>query len=184
MASISRRFLLLSRQCPSRTSSPLAAPKYTPQWQRPFSTTSSQKEAKDAEPEKAAAPDATPQGETAAALRALVDDLKSLDPELIGEAIRKGKEGIPYTDPHTARYDEEEWHLTEAPMRKVGYWADGEESLGADEDYYGDDLTSLGHGELEQHRELREYARLIAWELPLLSRTFVHIFRTFKIAKR
>jgi hypothetical protein len=23
---------------------------------------------------------------------------------------------------------------------------------------------------LEQHRELREYARLIAWELPLLSR--------------
>jgi small subunit ribosomal protein S35 len=43
--------------------------------------------------------------------------------------------------------------------------------MGPDEDYYGDDLTSLGHGELEKHRELREYARLIAWELPLLNRT-------------
>jgi hypothetical protein len=47
--------------------------------------------------------------------------------------------------------------------------------MGPDEDYYGDDLTSHGHGELQQHRELREYARLIAWELPLLSRTFTHI---------
>lgn len=31
-----------------------------------------------------------------------------------------------------------------------------------------DDLTSLGHGELELHRELRHYARLAAWEMPLL----------------
>lgn len=31
-----------------------------------------------------------------------------------------------------------------------------------------DDMTSLGHGELELHRELRHYARLAAWEMPLL----------------
>lgn len=32
-----------------------------------------------------------------------------------------------------------------------------------------DDMTSLAHGELEQHREMRHYARLAAWEMPLLS---------------
>ncbi|PVI05091.1 hypothetical protein DM02DRAFT_555168 [Periconia macrospinosa] len=53
--------------------------------------------------------------------------------------------------------------------KKEGFWAEGEKSLGQDEDYYGDDITSDGHGQLEHHRELREYARLIAWELPLLN---------------
>jgi len=32
-----------------------------------------------------------------------------------------------------------------------------------------DDITSLAHGELEQHREMRHYARLAAWDMPLLS---------------
>jgi small subunit ribosomal protein S35 len=32
-----------------------------------------------------------------------------------------------------------------------------------------DDITTLAHGELEQHREMRHYARLAAWEMPLLS---------------
>ncbi|KAE9377957.1 hypothetical protein N431DRAFT_479089 [Stipitochalara longipes BDJ] len=32
-----------------------------------------------------------------------------------------------------------------------------------------DDMPSLAHGELEQHREMRHYARLAAWEMPLLS---------------
>lgn len=32
-----------------------------------------------------------------------------------------------------------------------------------------DDLPTLAHGELEQHREWRHYARLAAWEMPLLS---------------
>jgi small subunit ribosomal protein S35 len=31
------------------------------------------------------------------------------------------------------------------------------------------DLTVLGHGELERHREMRHYARLAAWEMPMLS---------------
>jgi small subunit ribosomal protein S35 len=53
---------------------------------------------------------------------------------------------------------------------KPGFWAEGQPELGPDEDFFGDDITSHGHGELEQHRELREYARLIAWELPLLNR--------------
>lgn len=32
-----------------------------------------------------------------------------------------------------------------------------------------DDITTLAYGELELHRERRHYARLAAWEMPLLS---------------
>lgn len=35
-----------------------------------------------------------------------------------------------------------------------------------------DDVSALAHGELEQHREYRAYARLMAWEMPLLTSTF------------
>jgi small subunit ribosomal protein S35 len=35
-----------------------------------------------------------------------------------------------------------------------------------------DDISTLAWGELEQHREWRHYARLAAWEMPLLSSTF------------
>lgn len=57
------------------------------------------------------------------------------------------------------------------PRFKPGFLAMGEEdaeNIGPDPEYEGDDVTSLGHGELEQHREMREYARLAVWEMPLL----------------
>ncbi|KAI9740874.1 MAG: 37S ribosomal protein S24, mitochondrial [Claussenomyces sp. TS43310] len=40
----------------------------------------------------------------------------------------------------------------------------------ADAEFEMDDMTSVAHGELEQHREFREYARLAAWEMPLLTK--------------
>ena len=48
---------------------------------------------------------------------------------------------------------------------------DEEEDVGEDEPFAGDEISSIAHGELEQHRELREYARIAAWEMPLLSST-------------
>lgn len=42
---------------------------------------------------------------------------------------------------------------------------EGEHTMQDDDD----DMNSLAHGELEQHREMRHYARLAAWEMPLLS---------------
>ncbi|RQM05538.1 hypothetical protein DH86_00001563 [Scytalidium sp. 3C] len=33
-----------------------------------------------------------------------------------------------------------------------------------------DDISTIGHQELEHHREMREYARLAAWEMPLLAK--------------
>ncbi|KAL8675388.1 MAG: hypothetical protein Q9168_000219 [Polycauliona sp. 1 TL-2023] len=44
-----------------------------------------------------------------------------------------------------------------------------EQDSGEDEDFEGDDITSIAHGELEQHREIREYARIAAWEMPMLT---------------
>lgn len=58
------------------------------------------------------------------------------------------------------------------PRIKPGFFAMGEleeQDSGEDPEYQSDDLTSLGHGELEQHREMRHYARIAAWEMPLLS---------------
>ncbi|KAI9673692.1 MAG: 37S ribosomal protein S24, mitochondrial [Caeruleum heppii] len=57
---------------------------------------------------------------------------------------------------------------------KPGFMAEGEdfddpEEIGADDQVKTDDITSLGHGELEQHREIREYAKIVAWEMPLLA---------------
>ncbi|KAI9813617.1 MAG: 37S ribosomal protein S24, mitochondrial [Pycnora praestabilis] len=54
-----------------------------------------------------------------------------------------------------------------------GYMAMGEldeQGTGNDDEFNEDDITALAHGELEQHREMREYARLAAWEMPLLSK--------------
>jgi small subunit ribosomal protein S35 len=44
-----------------------------------------------------------------------------------------------------------------------------------------DDITSLAHGELEQHREMRHYARLAAWEMPLLSSMWYSLISAFDI---
>lgn len=60
----------------------------------------------------------------------------------------------------------------QSPRLKLGLFSMGEEdpvATGEDEEFEGDDITSLAHGDLEQHRELREYARIAAWEMPLLS---------------
>ena len=58
------------------------------------------------------------------------------------------------------------------PRIKPGLMSMGEveeQDSGEDEEFEGDDISSLGHGELEQHREMRDYARIAAWEMPLLS---------------
>jgi small subunit ribosomal protein S35 len=194
MASLPRRLLLQSRQCPSRIR-PRAAPKHSTQWQRPISTTSrrcANEETKEgsataaaatrpAEQLKAVASEAEPHASkelspeeiTAAQLARLVADLKALDPDVVSDAQRKGQRGIPFATEMNLEKDED-FDIEEDDKRKIaaGFWAEGEESMGPDEDYFGDDITSHGHGELAQHRELREYNRLVAWEMPLLSRTY------------
>lgn len=110
----------------------------------------------------------------AAMLATLQANLAELDPAAVADAIRKGKRGIPIAADFNLE-QEEDFDIAVDDPRKVqaGFWAEGEPTLGVDEDYYGDDITSHGHGELQKQRDIREYARLIAWELPLLSRTSI-----------
>ncbi|KAH7397050.1 mitochondrial ribosomal subunit protein-domain-containing protein [Phaeosphaeria sp. MPI-PUGE-AT-0046c] len=188
MASIPRRLLLQSRQCPSRIRC-RASPKHTA---RSIATTTPRlakqpKQDGPSSPVPPAAPteqvgavankakdhvsqDMSEEEATAAQLARLVADLKALDPDIVADAVRKGKHGIPLGDEFKLE-DDEHFAIEEEDKRKVaaGFWAEGEESMGADEDYFGDDVTSHGHKELAQHRQLREYSRLIAWEMPLLS---------------
>ena len=58
--------------------------------------------------------------------------------------------------------------------RDVGYWADEEDDEDAqfedDDDVFNDDdIATPAHADLELQREIREYARISAWDLPLLS---------------
>lgn len=39
----------------------------------------------------------------------------------------------------------------------------------ADDTFHDDDIPSMAHAELEVHREVREYARITAWDMPMLS---------------
>ncbi len=55
-----------------------------------------------------------------------------------------------------------------------GFWADEEQDeLGQvfddDDDFQADDMTTVAHAQLDLHRDMREYQRRIAWDMPLLS---------------
>ena len=57
-----------------------------------------------------------------------------------------------------------------------GFWSEGEEDEfaeveDADDMPEDDEITSMAYAELEVHREVREYARITAWDMPLLSST-------------
>ncbi|RMZ73807.1 37S ribosomal Rsm24 [Pyrenophora seminiperda CCB06] len=207
MASITRRLLLQSRQCPPRIRA-RASPRHNipAQWQqRPLSTSPRLCADEPTKEGSATAADAQAPTQTLdepapelsysnttpetpfnkmteeerrdAMLTNLRASLAEIDPSVVADAQRKGRAGLPQTQDFGLETDED-FFIEEDDKRKIqsGFWAEGEETMGPDEDYYGDDLTSHGHGELEQHRELREYARLIAWELPLLG----HLARPFE----
>jgi len=60
-----------------------------------------------------------------------------------------------------------------------GFWANEEDDEFAqtedgDDVFHDDEMTSMAHAELELHREVREYARIAAWDMPLLSSTSFH----------
>lgn len=68
--------------------------------------------------------------------------------------------------------------------KQRGFWAEEEDDEfgiveDGDEEFNDDEITSMAHAELELHREIREYARIAAWDMPLLSSTglrriFIH----------
>ena len=156
MATVVKRLVFSSRRCPRYTS-----PRYTPTstipWQRPFSSTISQFEER---------------SYARAEWDELLRDLRSMDSKALQKALNSSGGDLSID---IGLEDEDALDIEQEERGKIGFFGEGEEELGPDDDYYGDDITALGHGELEQHRELREYARLAAWELPLLSSTCCRI---------
>lgn len=65
------------------------------------------------------------------------------------------------------------------PDRKLRdmFWNEEEEEPemviqeGPEDDDIGDEMTSMAHGKLEEIRDQRHLARVIAWEMPLLAST-------------
>ncbi|KAI1875681.1 uncharacterized protein JN550_001967 [Neoarthrinium moseri] len=61
-------------------------------------------------------------------------------------------------------------------VHRQSFWGEEEEdpdmiTEDIDDDEFGeDDIMSMAHGKLEEHREFREYARIAAWQMPLLSK--------------
>ncbi|KAF2020969.1 hypothetical protein BU24DRAFT_487480 [Aaosphaeria arxii CBS 175.79] len=188
MASATRGLLA----CSSRRASQIIARQSTRSCQRGLSTTAPLRDEEDRPKRPAAAPPSyknyLPKGldkqfekefnETQAQqLEALSAQLKHLNLDAAEEALRNKKQAIPWSKrEHSEDNDIRNFRITGSP----GFWAEGEPRMGPDEDFYGDDITSHGHGELELHRELREYARLAAWELPLLS----HLAKPFELPKQ
>jgi small subunit ribosomal protein S35 len=67
----------------------------------------------------------------------------------------------------------------DVPDRSRGFWAEEEDDEfglveDADDDFHDDEITSMAHAEVELHREIREYARIAAWDMPLLSSKLQH----------
>lgn len=61
------------------------------------------------------------------------------------------------------------------PRKSIGWFAEDEEAdefaMNEDADDEIDDshITSVAHSQLEVHREVREYTRVVAWDMPLLT---------------
>ncbi|KAH8671088.1 mitochondrial ribosomal subunit protein-domain-containing protein [Xylariales sp. PMI_506] len=69
-------------------------------------------------------------------------------------------------------------HALNKPVKanKKSFWSAEEEDPELiteeldDDDLGDDDIMTMAHGKLEEHREYREYARIAAWQMPLLSK--------------
>ncbi|KAL4909037.1 hypothetical protein BDW74DRAFT_145844 [Aspergillus multicolor] len=60
------------------------------------------------------------------------------------------------------------------PGKPRGFWARNEDDEFAivedEDDFHNDEITSMAHAEVELHREVRDYARITAWDMPHLSK--------------
>ncbi|KAJ5935522.1 hypothetical protein N7466_005069 [Penicillium verhagenii] len=70
---------------------------------------------------------------------------------------------------------EEDIRFEDIRAKARGFWAEDEDDELAlvedgDEEINDDEITSMAHAEMEVHREMREYARIAAWDMPMLTK--------------
>ncbi|CRG87579.1 hypothetical protein PISL3812_04597 [Talaromyces islandicus] len=80
---------------------------------------------------------------------------------------------------------ESQMRFEDVKDRGRGVWANEEDDEFAqtedgDDVFHDDEMTSMAHAELELHREIREFARIAAWDMPLLSK----LAKPFELPKK
>lgn len=89
--------------------------------------------------------------------------------------IEKRREAFAELDRSVNQIDkEEDIRFEDVRVKSQGFWAEDESDELAlvedgDEEINDDEITSMAHAEMELHREMREYARIAAWDMPMLS---------------
>ncbi|KAG8427982.1 37S ribosomal protein S24, mitochondrial [Metarhizium acridum] len=118
---------------------------------------------------KAFAETATPEG-----LRQLDELAKTNGCNTIGEFLTAKLRQTPGWASEDRALEEEllKDDIGEKP-NKSSFWFDEEDpetNTEEHDEFDEDDITSMAHGKLEEVREMRHYARLAAWEMPLLTK--------------
>ncbi|KAJ5086806.1 hypothetical protein NUU61_008113 [Penicillium alfredii] len=91
------------------------------------------------------------------------------DPQKRAAAFAELEKKVSEVDRNAPIYTEEKRGIPR------GFWAEDEEdelahASDGPTNKNDDEITSAAHAELELHRELREYARITAWDMPMLSK--------------
>ena len=179
MASVSRTFTRLAvsfarqtsrpttRPCPTSRTCPLTTQQRTTRQFSitPFRPNEPPKESEPAGETAASAPKVTA-GETSESALEEFNEEDELDPKIVQEL-----------EQDAAQLDKEvPINFTEGGRKpRMGFWGMDEDDDMAqveDEEIRDDAITSMAHAELIEHREQREYARVIAWDMPSLASTF------------
>ncbi|PYI22723.1 putative 37S ribosomal protein Rsm24 [Aspergillus violaceofuscus CBS 115571] len=92
------------------------------------------------------------------------------DPEKRKARMAEVDQRIAAIDKHV-----EPFRFLATDFRPKGFWAEEEpDEFGItddmDDEFNDDDITTMAYAELEEHREIREYARIAAWDMPSLSK--------------
>ncbi|KAG6000610.1 hypothetical protein E4U21_005283 [Claviceps maximensis] len=188
MASTSPAARLCALVC-RRASSPaqrLPRPQHLSR-QHPRVTFTSSSRARQAEQESGAAVDAAPQHEEVDALNkafaeiATPEGLRQLDELAKMNNYNTIDEYVTAKLSETPGWASEDRSLEEELMsddkgekpNKSSFWYDEEDAETNTEEhdeFDEDDITSMAHGKLDEVREMRQYARLAVWEMPLLAK--------------
>ncbi|KAJ5303423.1 hypothetical protein N7476_010222 [Penicillium atrosanguineum] len=81
---------------------------------------------------------------------------------------------------------EEDLRFEDIRGKQRGFWAEDDPDEFAqvedgDEEINDDEITAMAHAELELHREVREYARIAAWDMPMLSIFRIELAKPFTL---
>jgi hypothetical protein len=115
--------------------------------------------------------------------RASRENLKKAE-DTAFEMLQRSDRSTMLDDAEESMKDLDEWASEVNRLVKVkrdSFWGEDEEDqdlvtedMDDDMDFGEDDIMSLAHGKLEEHREYREYARVAAWQMPLLSSEYFY----------